>query len=478
MSIFEFRRARVSGPKLSNRETTPLSSITAGGPKRPQEALRVTLRPIAELSQNPRNARTHSHRQIRQIADSIEAFGFNNPVLIDEEGVIIAGHGRVAAAKLLGLDEVPTVCLSHMSEAEKRAYVIADNKLAEKAGWDREILAIEFETLYELAPELDLTLTGFEIAEIDLLFQGDDEEQKLDALDEVPPQDPDAPVVARVGDLWQLGSHRVLCADATDEAAYHRLLEGEPAQMVFTDPPYNVPIAGHVSGLGRVRHAEFPMATGEMTEDEFADFLRSVLARAAHHSSDGAIVFVCMDWRHIWELLAAGRSVGLTLKNLCVWAKTNAGMGSFYRSQHEFIAVFKIGTAPHINSFELGQHGRRRTNVWTYPGVNTFGRGRDAALAMHPTVKPVALVADAIRDCSKRNGLILDPFLGSGTTVIAAELSGRRAYGMELDPRYVDVLIARWQRMTGQAAILAATGHTFAQMAMERGKPGMEVVHG
>lgn len=440
--------------------------------------MRVSLRPVAELSLNPRNARTHTRRQIRQIADSISAFGFNNPVLIDGEGMIMAGHGRVAAAQLLGLSEVPTVCLSHMSEAEKRAYVIADNKLAEKAGWDEDILAIEFEALFELDPELDLTLTGFEIAEIDLVLQDDDEEQKLDALDEVPTLDTDAPVIARVGDLWQLGRHRVLCADATDEAAYPRLLEGERAQMVFTDPPYNVPIAGHVSGLGGVRHAEFPMATGEMTEEQFRGFLGSVLGNSARHSRDGAIAFVCMDWRHLYELLTAGRTQNLTLKNLCVWAKTNAGMGTFYRSQHEFIAVFKIGTAPHINSFELGQHGRRRTNVWTYPGVNTFGRGRDAALAMHPTVKPIALVADAIEDCSKRHGLILDPFLGSGTTVIAAERTGRRASGMELDPRYVDVIIERWQRMTGQPAILAATGQTFAQLARERGLATAEVAHG
>ena len=407
--------------------------------------LKVVVRPISSLKPNPRNARTHSRRQIRQIANSIAAFGFNNPILVDENDCIIAGHGRVAAAKLLGLTEVPTVCLTHMTDAEKRAYVIADNRLAEKAGWDAEILAIEFQTLFEVAPEFDLTITGFEIGEIDLIIQDHDNEAEPDALDDVPLPDADAPVVTRPGDLWQLDRHQVLCADATDAEAYARLLQGEQAQMVFTDPPYNVPIGGHVSGLGQVQHAEFPMASGEMSEDEFTAFLTTIFEQVGTHSADGGIAFVCMDWRHFYELLVAGRMAKLALKNLCVWAKTNAGMGSFYRSQHELVAVFKIGHGPHINSFELGQHGRRRTNVWTYPGVNSFGAGRDEALAMHPTVKPVALVADAIRDCSKRNGLILDPFLGSGTTVIAAELTGRRAAGFELDPRYADTIIRRWQ---------------------------------
>jgi DNA modification methylase len=259
---------------------------------------------------------------------------------------------------------------------------------------------------------------------------------------------------------------------------YDRLLDGEPAQMVFTDPPYNVAIGGNVTGLGRVRHREFAMASGEMTEDEYTAFLTGVLEQTRDCSADGAIAFVCMDWRHLYELLGAGRAAKLTLKNLCVWAKTNAGMGTFYRSQHELVAVFKIGAGSHINSFELGQHGRRRTNVWTYPGVNAFGAGRDAAITMHPTVKPVALVADAIRDCSKRNGLVLDPFLGSGTTVIAAEVTGRRAAGIELDPLYVDCAVRRWEKMTGKSASLAATGETFAVTALARGEPKKEVVNG
>ena len=248
--------------------------------------------------------------------------------------------------------------------------------------------------------------------------------------------------------------------------------------MVFADPPYNVPISGHVSGLGHAQHAEFPMASGEMSDAAYTVFLTTILERIERHSSSGAIAFVCMDWRHLHELLAAGRAAELTHKNLCVWVKTNAGMGTFYRSQHELIAVFKVGDGPHINSFELGQHGRRRTNVWTYPGFNAFGAERDAALAMHPTVKPVALIADAMKDCSKRNGLILDPFLGSGTTILAAEVTGRRAAGLELDPRYVDCAVRRWQRASGKVGLLAATGESFETVAAARAGEAKEVAHG
>jgi DNA modification methylase len=451
------------------------SMIYSQGP-RPLDDLKVVVRPTSSLKPNPRNARTHSRRQIRQIADSIAAFGFNNLVIVDENLNVLAGHGRLEAAKLLGMTDVPTVCLSHMTEAEKRAYVIADNRLAEKAGWDDAILAIEFQTLFEIDPDLDLTMTGFEIAEIDLIIQDHDNEP--DALDDVAPPDAAAPVVTQLGDLWQLDRHQVLCADATQPEAYARLLQSEQVQMVFTDPPYNLPIDGHVSGLGRVEHAEFPMASGEMSEDKFTAFLTTTLEHVRANSADGAIAYVFMDWRHIYDLLAAGRAAKLALKNVCVWSKSNAGMGTFYRSQHELIAVFKVGTAPHINSFKLGQHGRYRTNVWNYPGVNSFGRGRDAALERHPTPKPVALVADAMRDCSKLNGLILDPFLGGGTTVIAAESTGRRAAGFELDPRYVDCVIRRWQQMTGKHAVLAATGESFETVADARAAEPEEAAHG
>jgi hypothetical protein len=276
------------------------------------------------------NPRTHSKKQIRQIARSIERFGFTNPVLIDREGGIVAGHGRIEAAKLLGLEIVPTIRLEDLTEAEIRAYVIADNRLAENAGWDRELLAIELQGLIEL--DFDVTLTGFETPEIDILIGELDADEEEDPADEAP-EVADGPPVTRPGDIWRIGNHRLICGDATDPKAYARLLNGAKAQMIFADPPYNVPIEGHVSGLGKVKHREFAMASGEMSEDEFTAFLATVFRNQAGHSVDGAIHFICIDWRHIGEVLAAGKSAYSELKNLCVWAKTNGGMGSLYRSQ-------------------------------------------------------------------------------------------------------------------------------------------------
>jgi DNA modification methylase len=404
------------------------------------------------------NPRTHSKAQIRQVADSIREFGWTNPVLVDGTGGVIAGHGRLAAAKLLDMAEVPTLQLEHMSEAQKRAYAIADNKLAENAGWDVDLLRIELQGLDEI--DFDLSLTGFETPELDGLLFGDQTDEP-DPRDTLPETDPGATPVSQPGDLWLLGPHRLFCGDATKAESWTQLMAGETAQMVFTDPPYNVPIRGHVSGLGQVQHREFAMAAGEMSASEFTDFLKAVLGQMAGVSADGAIHFVCMDWAHLFELLSAGQEVYSALKNICVWAKSNGGMGSLYRSQHEMVAVFKAGRAPHINNVELGKHGRYRTNVWNYAGMNSFGAERDDALAMHPTVKPVALVRDAILDCSERGGIVVDAFLGSGTTLIAAEAIGRRCFGMELDPLYADLIVRRWQAQTGQQAVQAATGFSF-----------------
>lgn len=424
--------------------------------------LKITYHSPGALRPYSRNARTHSSKQIRQIAESIKTFNWTNPVLVDADGGIIAGHGRVKAAELLGLTQVPTIRIEDLTEAQKRAYILADNKLALNAGWDSELLTLELQDLITLDAEFDITVTGFETAEIDLLIEGGNESDP--AADAVPARDPDAPVVTRAGDLWTLGEHRLLCADATAPESFARLMAGKKAQMVFIDPPYNVPIDGHVCGLGAVKHREFAMAAGEMSETQFTAFLDTVFRQLARHSVDGSIHYVCMDWRHLFELLSAGRAAYAELKNLCVWNKSNGGMGSFYRSKHELVAVFKNGTAPHINNFELGQHGRNRTNVWDYAGVNSLQAGRREELAMHPTVKPVALVADAVKDCSKRNGIVLDCFGGSGTTLIAAETTGRRAHAMELDPVYVDTAIRRWQDYTGEAATHAETGRTFAEI--------------
>ena len=433
--------------------------------------IKIEYRKLEALKPLARNARTHSRRQIRQIADSIDQFGFNNPVLIDGEDRIIAGHGRVEGAKLLGLAEVPTVRLDHLSEVERRAYILADNKLAENAGWDREILAIELQHLLEIETEFDLTITGFATAEIDLVIESLGAEAD-DRADEIPALDSNRPAVSRNGDLWLLGEHRLMCGDAREAGAFERLLGGERAQMVFIDPPYNVKIDGHVCGAGRIKHREFPMAAGEMSEDEFTGFLATTFRHLAAHSIDGAIHFVCMDWRHLDEALSAGRAAYSEVKNLCVWVKDNGGMGSLYRSQHELVLVFKSGTAPHINNVELGRYGRNRTNVWQYPGMSSLGAEDRSQLALHPTLKPVALVADAIKDCSHRGGLILDCFTGGGTTVIAAEKVGRRALAMELDPHYVDVAIRRWQDWSGDAAVHTETGQPFDVIAEERAGAG------
>lgn len=409
------------------------------------------------------NARTHSKRQIKQIAKSVEKFGFNNPVLIDDNFGIIAGHGRVMAAMQLGLTTVPCLRLSHLSEAEKRAYILADNQLAAKAGWESEMLAIELQGLIDLG--FDITLTGFEVAEIDLVLE-EDRAKKHDDME--PPLPAPGPQVSQAGDLWKLGEHLLLCGDARDPDAYATLMGKEEAEMVFTDPPFNDPIQGFVGGKGRIKHREFAVAAGELSEAEFIAFLTETLKLAAAHSKDGSIHFVFMDWRHIFEIVSAGRAVYDELKNVIVWAKDNAGMGTFYRSQHELVFVFKKGEAPHINNFELGQFGRSRSNVWKYAGVNSFRAGRMEELSMHPTVKPLALTVDALKDCSKRGGLVLDSFAGSGVTVIAAEKTGRRARAMELDPLYCDLIVRRWQNFTGKTATLAATGEAFEVLELKR----------
>lgn len=422
--------------------------------------------PIDKLRPNPRNARNHSKKQIRQLANSIARFGWTYPIVVDENTVILAGHARYSAAQLLGCHTVPVIVLSGLSDPEKRALALADNKIAANSGWDRKLLAEELGELATLLPEfdLDLEITGFEPAEVDSLL-GDLADPEQDPADEAPALEKEA--ISRIGDLWELGPHRLLCGDAQSAAAYRLLMGGVSAAMVFTDPPYNVPIK-RVQGRGRIKHREFVQASGEMSPAHFTRFLRRSLALAAEHSADGSIHFVFTDWRHINELSAAGSSVYSELKNIVVWVKTNAGQGSFYRSQHELICVFKSGEGPHQNNVELGRHGRNRSNVWTYPGVNSFRAGRLDDLSVHPTPKPVALVADAIRDCSRRGEIVLDPFMGSGTTILAAERVGRRGYGLELDPRYVDAAIRRWQAYTRRDAVLKDSGETFDEVSAVR----------
>lgn len=414
------------------------------------------------LTSNPRNARTHSKAQIQQIAASIEEFGFVNPVLIDGDGQIIAGHGRVEAAKLLKLKEVPVLRIEHMSEAQKRAYVIADNQLALKAGWNDEILAIELQALTDL--EFDVSLTGFDMGEIDQIIgtlEINDSNEDADI-----PEPASGPALTQAGDVWQIGPHRLICGDALNPDTYEHLMDGAEADMVFTDPPYNVPIDGHVSGLGKHKHGEFAMASGEMSPEEFRAFLQTVFRQMTSVSKDGAIHFVCMDWRHVGELISAGHDVYSELKNICVWVKSNGGMGTLYRSRHELVFVYKVGKGKHSNNVELGRHGRYRTNVWEYAGATSFGASRDEDLAMHPTVKPLEMVKDAILDCSKRGGIILDAFGGSGTTLLAAHKAGRKGYLMELDPAYCDVILKRCLK-ADLKPIHAETGKAFADLLAE-----------
>ena len=422
--------------------------------------LQVVYQKSELLKPNANNARTHSKRQIRQIADSIKAFGFTNPILVDETHTIIAGHGRVWAAKLLGITEVPTIRLENLTEEQIRAYVIADNKLAENAGWDKSILAIELQHLLTLdCADFDVTVTGFEIPEIDLLLSAADDLPDADDLFEVVGG---SEPVTQPGDLWKLGKHRILCGNAMEEISYSRLLGAKRAGVVFIDPPYNLAIDGNVSGNGAIRHREFQMASGEMSEGEFTSFLASSLKLLASHSHTGSVHFVCMDWRHTGELITAGKQVYDSLLNVCVWVKNTGGMGSLYRSQHELVFVFRSGKEKHHNNVQLGRYGRNRTNVWEYPSINSLSKSGDEGnlLALHPTVKPVRLIADALLDCSARADLVLDAFLGSGSTLIAAERTGRICCGIELDPLYVDTAIRRWQRHTGDHAIHAVRGET------------------
>jgi DNA modification methylase len=404
--------------------------------------LAVTYRAISDLIPDPRNARTHPKRQIDQLRASIDEFGFTNPILADPEGRIIAGHGRLQAARAMGISEVPTIILPGLSETQKRALRIADNKIALNAGWDLEILQSELGELASLDVDIDPTLTGFSTGEIDVILAS-----SADPDDEVIPPVPATPRT-KPGDIWILDDHRIGCGDSRDAEFLQRVIgEGGRVDAAFLDPPYNVKIGGHAVSAGR--HREFAMASGEMSESEFRTFLADTLGAAARCSRNGAVHFVCMDWRHMDSVSAVGSAAYGELLNLCIWNKSNAGMGSLYRSKHELVFVYRVGTAPHLNMVELGKHGRNRTNVWDYASVNSMRGSRREDLALHPTVKPTGLVADAIQDVTRRGDLVLDLFLGSGTTLMAAERTGRRFRGLDIDSAYVDVAIERWSARTG-----------------------------
>jgi DNA modification methylase len=430
------------------------------------ERLAIIHMPIESIIPNPSNPRKHSRQQLRAIARSIEKFGFTAPIGVDRENKIIFGHGRLEAARLCGHKDVPVVRLKHLTEEQAKALMLADNKLTEGSSWDERQLAV---VLNELKIELnfEIEVPGFEPPEIDRLLRAlDPPDDSMEAADEFEVAEGQA--ISRLGDSWSLDRHRLFCGNALESTAYDALLAGEKADAVFADPPYNVPVNGHVTGKGRRKHREFAMAAGEMTGKAFTRFLREALDLAVSRSVENATLFACMDWRHVVEIASAIREIDCEILNLCVWVKTNGGMGSLYRSQHELVFVFGRDGAARLNNVQLGKFGRNRTNVWNYPGMNSFPRrGGTRGLDYHPTVKPIAMVADAILDVTQRGGIVLDPFCGSGTTILAAEKTGRRGYGMDLDPQYVDTTIERWQRMTAQAAVHVC-GKTFEEMRTER----------
>jgi len=444
----------------AHQRASSVDSPPNGEAKLPNHiASSVVWRNPSELKPFPGNPRQHPEKQLALLNRSISSFGITNPALVDENGTILAGHARHELAIRRGLPSIPTLTISGLSDSQKRALVIADNRVPERAVWDDKLLREHFETL--LAVNYDVELSGFDTGEIDLILDAA-VEVGTDTDDAVAEDGLDCPPISRAGDVWELNPHRIICADARETVAYEALLGSERAQMVFSDPPYNVRIEGHAVGRGQTKHRNFSVASGEMSSAEFVEFLTQSIRCTTAACKNGAIEFWCMDWRHLAELQAATSACRLEQKNLAVWVKTNAGQGSFYRSQHELIGVYKNGTGKHINNFGLGASGRYRTNVWTYPGVNSLHPARRGDLALHPTVKPVALVADAIRDCSMRNGIVLDPFGGSGTTILAAERTGRIARVIEIDPKYVDVAIRRWEEKTGKKARNVATGASFA----------------
>jgi DNA modification methylase len=416
------------------------------------EYLRLTL-----VNDYHRQLRLPSKKQIENTERMIRECQFMPPIMIDSNNHIVSGAHLLAAARRMDMDEIPVIKVNNLDEVQVQLLRIAHDNIATQSICNKEALAEEFHELMIRIPDIDLTVTGLEVAEIDLIL----EIKHINEPEESIPQLETGPSIVQPGDLYQLGEHRLYCGDSLLPRSFEALMEDEKAQVCFTDAPYNVKIDGHVGNSGKTKHREFLQASGELDSDGFTEFLYTVKKLIAAHAQDGAIIFSCMDWRHLLEILTAGTRAGLTLQNLCVWNKDNGGMGSLYRSKHELVFVFKNGTGKHINNIELGKHGRYRTNVWDYPGVNSFGGGRMNELALHPTVKPVAMVSDALKDCSKRGGIVLDPFGGSGTTLIAAEKTGRKARLIELDPLYCDVTIRRWQALTGKQALNITTGQTF-----------------
>lgn len=422
---------------------------------------------LGDIHAYKNNAKKHPESQVQQIISSITKFGFNNPILIDENNEIIAGHGRFMAAQVMNLETVPTVKLSHLTDAQKRAYRLADNKIAENGGWNKELLSLEIKDLEKICLNDNFVIQdiGFNDAELDSIVNFTDA-KPINPKTNTVPFIPENEIISKPGDIWQLSKHRIICGDSLNPETFAKLFENDKADMILQDPPYNVKIDGHVCGSGTIKHKEFAMASGEMTADEFTQFLMNNFALCKQYSNNGSLHYNFMDWRHVLEITTAGQNIFDKFINMCVWVKTSGGMGSLYRSQHELCFIFQNGKGSHNNNVQLGKYGRYRTNVWQYAGVNTFGKHKQDGI-MHPTVKPIEMLKDAILDVSKRGDIVLDSFLGSGSTLIACQQSGRICYGIEYEPLYIDTTIRRFQNLFGIDAINLSIDKTYNEILKE-----------
>jgi DNA modification methylase len=452
---------------MTNKLKLSAAAASAALLSNTQSAIERRLGPIeyrkpGDLTPYDGNPRKHPEKQLVQLMASIEHFGFAYPLLVDVHGVVITGHARLEAAIRLGMTEVPVLVAEHWSKTQVRAYRLADNELSRAATWDLDLLKVELSHIIEIG-EVPIEIMGWSTGEIDVLLEGV-KDDRPDPDDEIPEEVHNP--IARAGDLWLLGKHRLLCGSSLEPECWARLMDGKTAHMVLTDAPFNVRVNGHVSGSNRFE--EFAMASGEMSPAEFTEFNATYLKNMTTHLKDGAILMAFMDHGHLHELMTATRQVGLKHINLCVWKKSNGGMGSLWRSQHELVLVVKYGTAPHTNAVELGKHGRYRTNIWEVAGANSFGSTRDQDLADHPTVKPTKLLTEAIRDVTRQGEIVLDAFAGSGSIFLACERAKRIGYAIEIEPKYIDVAVRRWEAMAGQEAVLENTGEQSSVVRMNR----------
>jgi DNA modification methylase len=417
---------------------------------------------VDALTPSSAPVRRHPKKQLAKVRKSLEAFGQVTPILVSSNWEIIDHELVWLALKEIGATHVDAIVVADKSPSELKALRLVLNRTALDAQWDEQNLRSVLEQLVEV--DFDLDLTGFDAPEIDHYLNLDAPQANVEENgSDIPPVGTTA--ISKQGMIWTLGDHRVGCGSATDLAFVSHMLNGKIADCSFIDPPYNIKVDGFITGKGRHRHREFVQGAGEMSADEHFGLLKQSFLVLKESCTPKALVYACIDWRHVMEMTVAGRACDMPLYTICVWTKTNGGMGGIYRNAHELVCVFRAGTEQPLDNVELGRHGRNRTNVWSYPGMSSFGKERDQLLGLHPTVKPVAMIADVLRDVTKRREIVLDTFLGSGSTLMAAQETGRICCGVELDPLYVDVTIRRWQKATGRDAVIVETGERFNDAA-------------